>query len=198
MIELLAATTNKGKLEEIRKLFDDSSIPVKLYCLEDFNITVDCPENGTTFNENAEAKSLFYSRMAPGFYTVGDDSGLAVDALDGAPGVYSSRYSDPGATSEKNIVKLLQQLKNQPNRKAKFVSVVCLSKDNTVISHFTGEVHGEIIDEKIGDMGFGYDPVFYYPPYEKTFAQLTTEEKNKISHRALAFQQLKDFLLQQQ
>lgn len=194
MIELLVATKNRGKLKEIEKLFSSSSIRVKLYFLPDFNITVDCPETGETFIENATQKSLFYGKLVPDIYTVGDDSGLAVEALNGEPGIYSSRYSGPGATDEKNIVKLLEQLKNINNRKAKFVTAVCLSKNGQVIQTFTGEVEGIIIDEKRGSGGFGYDPVFYYPPLRKTFAELTTGEKNRISHRASAFQKLKEFL----
>ncbi|MCP5047183.1 MAG: RdgB/HAM1 family non-canonical purine NTP pyrophosphatase [bacterium] len=193
MIKLLAATTNKGKLEEIKDLFDSSSVQIKLYSLSDFNITADCPETGETFAENAAQKSLFYSQMAPDIYTAGDDSGLAVEALNGEPGVYSSRYSGPNATDDKNTAKLLEQLKGIPNRNAKFVTTVCLSKNGQLIATFTGEVKGIIIDERQGNNGFGYDPVFYYPPYKKTFAQLTTEEKNHISHRSQAFEQLKDY-----
>ncbi|MGD2085125.1 MAG: RdgB/HAM1 family non-canonical purine NTP pyrophosphatase [Candidatus Aminicenantes bacterium] len=194
MFELLAATKNRGKLREIEKLFTGGSFRVKLYFLPDFNITVDCPETGETFIENAIQKSLFYGKLVPDIYTVGDDSGLAVEALNGGPGIYSSRYSGPGATDEKNIVKLLEQLKNINNRKAKFVTAVCLSRNGQVIQTFTGEVEGIIIDEKRGSGGFGYDPLFYYPQFKKTFAELTTEEKNRISHRARAFHKLRDFL----
>jgi len=194
MIELLAATKNKGKLREIEKLFSSSSVGVKLYFLPDFDITVDCPETGETFIENASIKSLFYGKFVPDIYTVGDDSGLAVEALNGEPGIYSARYSGPGATDEKNIIKLLEQLKGVQNRKAKFVTAVCLSKNGQVIQTFTGEAAGIIIDEKRGTGGFGYDPVFYYPPLKRTFAELSTEEKNRISHRARAFQKLKAFL----
>jgi XTP/dITP diphosphohydrolase len=194
MIEILAATTNRGKVREIEALFVHSALQVKLYFLPDFNIAADCPETGRTFLENAIAKSLFYSKFVPGIYTIADDSGLAVEALAGAPGIYSSRYSGPGATDEKNIAKLLEQLKDIKNRKARFVTTVCLSKNGQIIKTFTGEVEGIIIDEKRGSGGFGYDPVFYYPPLKKTFAQLSTEEKNRISHRARAFQKLKEFL----
>jgi XTP/dITP diphosphohydrolase len=194
MIELLAATKNKGKVKEIEKIFVNRSIKLKLYFLPDFNITADCPERGKTFIENATAKSLFYGKFVPHIYTAGDDSGLAVEALNGAPGIYSSRYSGPGAADEKNIVRLLQQLKGIQYPKAKFITAVCLSKNGLVIKTFTGEVEGIIIDEKRGSQGFGYDPVFYYPPLKKTFAELSTEEKNRISHRARAFKKLGDFL----
>jgi len=192
--QLLVATTNQGKLEEIRALFTKNHIPIQLYCLKDFNIDADCIEDGHTFEANATKKSLFYNAMVPnGMYTVGDDSGLAVEALDGAPGVYSSRYSGPGATDEKNTDKLLSQLKHVENRNAKFVTVASLSLNGKVIATFQGEVHGVIIDQKRGTNGFGYDPVFYYPPFNKTFAELTTLEKNAISHRAQAFNKLKDY-----
>lgn len=194
MLDLLAATNNRGKLKEIEKLFAGGSIKVKLYFLPDFHITADCLETGKTFIETATQKSLFYGKLVPDIYTVGDDSGLVVEALYGGPGIYSSRYSGPGATDEKNIVKLMGQLQGIENRKAKFVTAVCLSKNGQVIQTFTGEVEGIIIDEKRGNGGFGYDPVFYYPPLKKTFAELTTEEKNQISHRAQAFQKLKAFL----
>jgi len=194
MLDLLAATRNRGKLKEIEKLFASGSLRVKLYFLPDFHITADCPETGKTFIENAVQKSLFYGKQVPDIYTVGDDSGLAVEALNGRPGIYSSRYSGPDATDEKNIVKLLAQLQGIDNRKAKFVTAVCLSRNGQEIQTFTGEVEGIIIDEKCGSGGFGYDPVFYYPPLKKTFAELSTEEKNQISHRARAFQKLKEFL----
>jgi XTP/dITP diphosphohydrolase len=193
-IELLVATTNMGKLEEIRKMFDQSSVSIKLYSLKDFDIDVDCIEDGDTFAANAQKKSLFYNNMVPAdVYTVGDDSGLSVEALNGAPGVFSARYSGHGATDDKNTAKLLMELKEIENRNAKFITTACLSKNGQLVATFTGEVKGVIIDKKRGSMGFGYDPVFYYPPLEKTFAELTTEQKNQISHRAQAFQKLKEF-----
>lgn len=194
MIELLIATTNQGKLKEIEKLFTDSSVPIKLYFLPDFNIAADCPETGKTFEKNAAIKSLFYGKMAPEVYTVGDDSGLMVEALNGAPGVYSARYSGPGANDDRNTAKLLKELENASNRKAKFVTALCLSKNGRRIATFRGEAGGIIIDKKRGTYGFGYDPVFYCPPLKKTFAQLPAELKNRISHRAKAFQKLKEFL----
>jgi XTP/dITP diphosphohydrolase len=194
-LDLLAATTNKGKIKEIERLFKGSSPGVRLYSLSDYNIDIDCPETGETFLENAVEKSLFYSRIKGNIYTVADDSGLAVEALGGKPGVRSARYAGQPKNDEKNIEKLLLELKESKNRKAKFVTVVTLSQNGKTIKSFTGEVEGIILEEKRGTGGFGYDPVFYYPPLQKTFAELTTEEKNKISHRANAFKKLKDFLL---
>lgn len=194
MIKLLVATTNIGKLEEIRRIFAATSLQVTLLCLDDFNIKIDCPEDGKTFEENATQKSLFYSKMVPDIYTAADDSGLAVGDLNGAPGVHSARFAGPDATDDQNTAKLLEQLKDCAHRGAKFVTSVCLSKNGEKITSFSGEVKGEIIHRKQGEHGFGYDPVFYYPPLEKTFAQLTAKEKNHISHRARAFQQLRVYL----
>jgi XTP/dITP diphosphohydrolase len=195
MLDLLAATTNKGKIREIERLVKGGSPGMRLYSLSDFNIDIDCPETGETFLENAVEKSLFYSRMVSDMYTIADDSGLAVEALEGRPGVHSARYAGQHKDDEKNIEKLLKELKNIQNRKAKFVTIVTLSKNGKPIKSFVGEVEGVILKEKRGTGGFGYDPIFFYPPLQKTFAELTTEEKNRISHRATAFKKLKNFLL---
>ncbi len=193
-MNLLAATKNKGKIKEIHQLLKESSLDVNVYSLADFNITADCLETGETFLENSIEKSLFYSRMKNDMYTIADDSGLAVEALGGRPGVHSARYAGEPKDDEKNIQKLLRELNNVENRKAKFVTVVTLSKNGKVIESFTGEVEGILLTGKKGTGGFGYDPIFYYPPLQKTFAQLTAEEKNQISHRAIAFKKLKEFL----
>jgi len=177
-MDLLAATTNKGKIKEIERLFKDSSLAIKLYSLSDLNIDIDIPEKGDTFLENAEEKSLFYSRMVRDIFTIADDSGLVVEALGGKPGIHSARYAGQSKDDEKNIEKLLKELKNTRDRKAKFVTVVTLSKNGSAIKSFTGEVEGIILDGKRGTGGFGYDPIFFYPPFQKTFAELTTEEKN--------------------
>ncbi len=196
-MKLLIATTNKGKLEEIEKLFRHGGLDISLHCLRDFGITADCPETGETFEENAARKSQFYSRMVPDMLTAGDDSGLAVDLLDGRPGVHSARYAGLPSDDKKNTRKLLDTLAEETNRTARFVTVVALSRNGAPLESFRGEVEGTIIHEERGSHGFGYDPVFYYPPMEKTFAQLTTEEKNKFSHRARAFRKLLDYLKKQ-
>ena len=193
-MELLAATQNKGKAREIEKILTEGSLEIKVYSLSDFNITADCPETGDTFLANSIEKSLFYGRMAGEIYTAADDSGLMVEALGGRPGVHSARYSGEPKDDERNIQKLLKELEGVENRKAKFVTVVTLSKSGTVIGSFTGEVEGVLLTEKRGTGGFGYDPIFYYPPFQKTFAELSTEEKNRISHRSAAFKKLKSFL----
>lgn len=195
-LKLLAATKNKGKIKEIKRLFAESSLPITIYSLTDFNIDSEAPETGKTFLENSIQKSLFYSRMVHDIYTIADDSGLAVEALGGRPGVHSARYAAEDGQPKndaKNIEKLLLELKDVPmeNRQAKFVTVITLSLNGCVIESFSGEVEGIILKEKMGTGGFGYDPVFFYPPLQKTFAELSIEEKNKISHRARAFIKLK-------
>ncbi|MCP4150501.1 MAG: non-canonical purine NTP pyrophosphatase, partial [bacterium] len=144
-MELLVATTNKGKIKEIEKLFNDNALDIKVFSLSDLNINTDCPETGDTFLANATEKSLFYSRLAPDMYTVADDSGLAVDALKGAPGVYSARFAGLPSDDEKNIQKLLHELHNIKNRKAKFVTAVTLSRNGKPITSFSGEVEGVIL-----------------------------------------------------
>jgi len=194
MMDLLAATKNEGKIKEIDRLLKEGSLDVTVFSLSHFNISADCPETGDTFLDNSIEKSLFYSRMVTDIYTVADDSGLAVDALGGKPGVYSARYAGEPKDDERNIQKLLKELTHIENRKAKFVTVVTLSINGKVIESFTGEVEGVLLREKRGTGGFGYDPIFYYPPFQKTFAELTMEEKNQISHRAAAFKKLISFL----
>jgi len=194
VVEVLVATTNEGKLREIRDLFSSGPVHIKLYSLKDFPVSGTCAETGRSFMENAASKALFYSRQVEDVYTIGDDSGLEVGVLNGAPGVHSARYSDPGATDQRNIEKLLAELRDIPEPKAKFVTAVCLCKNGQIIATFTGEVEGVIIGEKRGSHGFGYDPVFYYPPLEKTFGQLSVEEKNRVSHRAKAIEKVREFL----
>lgn len=195
MLELLIATTNRGKVREIEKLLKKDFSGLKLYSLSDFNIKKDYPEEGRTFLENATGKSLFYSTLVRGIYTAADDSGLVVNALKGEPGVHSARYAGADCDDDKNIRKLLNKLSSIDNRSAAFVTEIVLSKNGEMIKSFSGEVRGIILRERRGNHGFGYDPVFYYPPLKKTFAQLTTEEKNRVSHRAAALEKLKAYLM---
>ncbi|MCK4765332.1 MAG: RdgB/HAM1 family non-canonical purine NTP pyrophosphatase [Candidatus Aminicenantes bacterium] len=194
MRKLLIATTNRGKIKEIEKLLKEDLTGVTLYSLADLNIEIDCPENGATFYENAADKAIFYSKLAPGIYTAADDSGLVVEALQGEPGVYSARYAGAECDDEKNIEKLLKEMSGEKNKTAKFVTVIVIALDGEVIDSFAGEAAGIILPERRGSKGFGYDPVFYYPPLERTFAQLSTGEKNEVSHRAMALRKLKSFL----
>lgn len=187
MRHLIFASKNQGKIFEVSKILGK----------QDFDIVsllgIDLPdiiESGSTFEENAKikAETVFNNLEIP---TIADDSGLVVEQLDGRPGVYSARYSGEGATDKENNEKLLLELRNIPGKhKAKYVCVAVYYDGNEFLSAY-GEVHGEIIKEGKGNNGFGYDPLFIPDGYKKTMAQLTIEEKNKISHRAIAFNELK-------
>ncbi len=197
-MELLVATTNRGKIREIQKLLKEDLPAITLYSLDDLNIKKESPETGESFLENAAAKAAFYSSLVKDIPTIADDSGLVVASLDGAPGIHSARYAGSDADDEKNIEKLLKKLSGIKDRRAKFVCTAALAKNGQLIETFTGQVKGIILHETRGSGGFGYDPLFFYPPLKKTFAQLSTAQKNRISHRAKALQQLKDFLIKTQ
>jgi XTP/dITP diphosphohydrolase len=191
----LIATHNYGKTNELRKMFDDSGLKFDLKSLKELGITVDYEETGKTFADNAIGKSIFYGKMFSDSLTIADDSGLSVKALNGKPGVYSARYSGLAVNDERNIEKLLRNLKNIEDRNAEFITIIALSLNGKLIQTFEGRVKGIILNEKRGTGGFGYDPIFYYPPQNKTFAELTVKEKNNISHRAKAFQKLIEYLI---
>lgn len=192
---ILVATSNPGKVNEIKKLLEERGSITELFSLQDLNIRAKCREKGKTFKENAISKANFYSQLAKNWLTIGEDSGLLVEALQGEPGIYSARFAGQQASDEQNITKLLRKLKSIKNRKARFVSVVALSKNGDFIRSFEGMVEGIILEKPKGSYGFGYDPVFFYPPFKKTFAEMTTAEKNKISHRSQAFLKLRQYLL---
>jgi XTP/dITP diphosphohydrolase len=195
-LKILIATFNKGKFREIGNLFAAGPAGFNLVSLADQNISASFPETGRTFLENASGKSIFYSRLAEDVLTVAEDSGLVVDALDNEPGVYSARYAGEHASDPENIRKLGKKMKGEENRKAAFMAVAALSRNGELIRSFEGRVEGMILDAPRGENGFGYDPVFYYPPLGKTFAELTVEEKNHVSHRAQVFRKLREFLIQ--
>ncbi|MFQ6069422.1 MAG: RdgB/HAM1 family non-canonical purine NTP pyrophosphatase [Candidatus Aminicenantales bacterium] len=192
--KLLLATFNPGKAFEIKKFLEN--LPFEIFSLEEAGIKISFPEKGASFIENARGKSIFYSLKSSGL-TLSEDSGLEVEYLDGAPGVFSSRYAGPKATDDKNIEKLLRVLKNVPDekRKARFVSCMVLAQRGSIIKEFMESVSGYITMERRGNYGFGYDPVFYYPPLERTFGELLPQEKNRISHRGQALRKLRSFLL---
>ncbi len=195
MIKFLIATSNVNKKREIEK-FIRPVISTKNICsLQDFRFINPPDENGKNFLENSRIKSVYYSDVYRGYLTMADDSGLVVEALDGKPGVNSARFAGPQCNDEKNIEKLLKEMDGLPDRKAKFITVITLSENGKVIKSFKGEVNGFILKAKRGHDGFGYDPVFFYPPLQKTFAELSLAEKNKTSHRAKALQNMKNFLL---
>ena len=187
MKELILASNNAHKVEEIKNILEDYSI----LTLKDINYTEEIVEDGTTFEENALIKARTICKYS-GKTAISDDSGLSVELLDGRPGVYSARYSKE-QTDEKNIEKVLLELNGQKS-KAKFVSVIALVKPNGTELTFRGECHGEIIFEKRGTNGFGYDPIFYVPSLDKTFAELSAEQKNSISHRKQSLEKFSQYL----
>jgi XTP/dITP diphosphohydrolase len=192
-IRLLLATTNKGKARELRRGL--GSAPVEVVTLDDLGISAEFPETGSTFAENARGKSLFYSLLT-GLPTLADDSGLEIEALGGAPGVYSARFSGPGATDARNIRKVLRALEGVPEseRAARFVCSMALSHDGRILKTTRGTVRGRIIFAPRGTSGFGYDPIFFYRPFGRTFGELSDEEKQSISHRGRALRLMIAFI----
>jgi XTP/dITP diphosphohydrolase len=193
MNSLLLATRNRGKKREIEDFLRSGGLDLRLLSLDDAGVGADAEESGGTFAENARLKADFYSRLT-GLDTLGDDSGLEVAALGGRPGVRSARYAGEDADDDGRIRKLLAEMDGVVDRRARFVSAVCLSRQGSPLAAFVGEVAGEILGEKRGAGGFGYDPLFLVPPLGKTFAELPLEEKNRISHRARALAQVREFI----
>jgi len=191
-MKLIFATNNKHKIREISDLLDNR---FNVLGLADVSITEDIPEDADSLADNALFKAR-YVHERTGLNVFADDTGLEVDALDGAPGVYSARYAGTSKSPEDNIIKLLKELTGVENRKAKFRTVIALIFDNREYL-FEGTVEGRIIETKRGTGGFGYDPVFMPEGYDRTFAEIPLSEKNKISHRARAMKKLISFLEQQ-
>lgn len=185
---LVIATTNQNKLKEFKEILKDLDIEVR--SLADFGPIPEIIEDGETFDDNAYKKA-WYTAKYLGLPAIADDSGLIVDALNGEPGVYSARYSGENATDEENVTKLLTNLKGVENRKAHFQCVLSIAVPSGPALTYEGNCEGTIIDERKGDNGFGYDPVFYFEEYNKTFAELSSEEKHKVSHRGKALAQVK-------
>jgi XTP/dITP diphosphohydrolase len=186
---LVLATRNKGKISELRELLSEFDINIK--GLDEFDPIPEVEEDGLTFEENA-FKKAFFTAKALGVPALADDSGLVVNALGGAPGVMSARYSGENATDEKNIIKLLSDMNGKTDRSASFQCAVVIALPTGQSLVFRGECQGVIVPEPAGDDGFGYDPVFFYPPLKRTFAQIPMEEKNRISHRGTAITRLKE------
>ncbi len=189
-MQLVFASNNKNKIKEIQLLVPNS---IQIMSLEDIGCLEEIPETANTIEGNAILKANYVTKKY-GYNCFADDSGLEVDVLNGEPGVYSARYAGEPKDDNKNIQKVLANLKDKSNRKANFKTVICLNIDGQ--QHlFTGIINGEIIDEKIGNNGFGYDPIFVADGYKKTFAELSIEEKSSISHRGKAVRLLVDFLI---
>ena len=191
-MQLVFASNNKNKIKEIQLLVSDT---IQILSLEEIGCTEDIPETADTIEGNAILKANYVTEKF-GLNCFADDSGLEVDALNGEPGVFSARYAGEPKNDENNIDKLLANLKEIENKKANFKTVICLNF-NGEQQLFTGIINGQIIEERVGTNGFGYDPIFVADGYQKTFAELTLEEKSNISHRGIAVKQLITFLQKQ-
>lgn len=190
MEDLVIATNNKGKINDFKVIFPEYNVIGISELISDFDVE----ETGTTFEENAKLKSEAAAK-ALGKRVIADDSGLTVDALNGEPGIYSARYAGEDKDDDANIEKLLEKLKgNSRHRTAEFICVISMSAPGEETVTFEGTVSGVITMEKLGEHGFGYDPVFYVPRMHKTMAQLTNQEKGEISHRRQAIDKLKAYL----
>lgn len=186
---LVFATNNRHKLDEVRDVVGDD---FEILSLKDIGCNEDIAETGTTLEENALIK-VRYIKEKYGYDCFGDDTGLEVEILNGAPGVYSARYAGDGHDAKANMERLLREMKGKMNRKAAFRSVIALISDNKEYL-FEGRINGQIIENERGTAGFGYDPIFQPEGYENTFAKLGNDIKNQISHRALAVKKLCQFL----
>ena len=193
MKKVLIATTNPGKIREFRELFAEMSLD--LVTLRDLKIAIEVVEDGNSYAENAAKKALAYAAQS-GLITLADDSGLEVEALDGAPGIHSARFSPLlGATDSDRRSALLKALEGKPAPwRARFHATIAIAFPDGRLVFAEGECLGEIIVEERGTNGFGYDPIFYIPEMAKSMAELSTEEKNQISHRAQAAKAAKAWL----
>jgi XTP/dITP diphosphohydrolase len=194
MSDLLLASQNPGKLNEMRLLVE--GLPFRVLGPRDIGIHDAPDETGQSFLENATIKALAYARLS-GRLTVADDSGLSVDALDGAPGLYSSRFGGEGASDRHRNLLLLEKLRGQPfeRRGARFTSAVVVARGAELLFQAQESVEGSIADDMRGESGFGYDPLFFYPPFGKTFGEVPREDKDRVSHRGKAFARLREFLV---
>ena len=187
-MKLVLASRNKKKIKELEDLLAKHIPEIEVFSLDDIGFEGEIVEDGEGFDDNAYIKASTVARL--GYIGVGDDSGLCVDALGGAPGVYSARYAGEHGDDAANNALLLKNLSDKEDRTARFVcAIACVFPDDVETAHiFRGEVEGKIIDEYRGEGGFGYDPLFYYEPFGKTLAEMSAEEKNSISHRGRAIE----------
>ena len=191
MRRLLVATTNQGKLREIEAIL--ASLPIELLSLADVPPIAEPEETGATFGENARLKALYYAE-ASGLETVADDSGLEIDALGGAPGVHSARWHGTDYSVKFQRIRELLQAEGLQTSAARFVCHAALARDGRITFETEQTVEGRIAEEPVGDQGFGYDPIFFYPPLGVTLGQIGRDDKSRISHRGKAFGSVRDFL----
>ena len=194
-LRLFVASSNSGKLREYRALARPAGASVDLEFIPNFDSLPAFEEIWPTFAENAAGKALHFSRFAPGM-VIADDSGLVVPALGGAPGVHSARYAGPDASDADRIRKLLGEMRGKKGeeRQARFVCVMAAADSGRMRGLFSASADGILLEEPRGEGGFGYDPIFYFPALEKTYAEISREEKNLHSHRGKAFHKTLDFL----
>ena len=189
MTIIVLATRNKGKLLEISDLLKD--FPVIIKTLDDFGPIPEVEEDGNTFEENAYKKASFTAKVL-GLPTLADDSGIVVEALGGAPGIHSARYGGPDATDEERCTKMLKELEGKENRKAAFECAISIAVPMGAALTYEARCEGLIAERPSGINGFGYDPIFYYPSFDKTFAEISREEKSYVSHRGKALREVRD------
>jgi XTP/dITP diphosphohydrolase len=189
-VKIYCATTNAGKIREFRQALEPD---FDLEMLPGLDRLAAPEETGDTFEENAVQKAVYYARGVSGL-VFAEDSGLSVDALGGAPGIRSARFSGLDATDERNNRLLIERMKGVAHRSARYICVVALARDGNVIETFRGEVEGEILHEPRGKNGFGYDPLFYYPPFGCTFGEASAAQKLSVSHRSRALARLRTAL----
>ena len=192
-MEIILATHNKNKVKEMQNFLSGTFENLTVITATEAGFTEDIEENGTTFEENALIKARAVRK--DGAISIADDSGLCVNALDGRPGIFSARYAGEPCDDKKNNAKLLAELKPFEDRSAYFVSAIACVLPNGEEFTVRGIANGVMLESEIGDGGFGYDPLFYFPPLKKTFAQLSREEKNGVSHRGNALRALRDELI---
>ncbi len=195
--QIFVASTNKGKLRDFAAIA--KAAHVDIYPIPNLGSLPEVEEDGDSFEENAIKKAVEYSRAIPGQIVIADDSGLAVAALNGAPGIYSARYASNGkgrVSDFANNSKLLAELAARPGapRDAMFVCMIAAARDGLLLATFHGETEGEILQMEVGTGGFGYDPLFYLPKLNKTFAELSAEDKAALSHRGAAFRKFLEWL----
>ena len=200
MKRIILASNNLKKIKEIKEIL--KGFPFEVYSLKDMDIDIEVEEDGLTFEENAKKKAVeihqyLVNKGESNFIVLSDDSGLEVDCLNGEPGVYSARYAGEHGNDYKNNLKLLQEMKdfNGDDRSARFVCVIAVVFEDGNVKTVRGEVEGTIIEELKKEGGFGYDPLFFYKGFNKTFGEATPEEKNAISHRGNALKKLKNILI---
>jgi XTP/dITP diphosphohydrolase len=193
LMRLLIATENPGKVREMQVLLND--LQVEVVTPKTIGVDLKVVEDGSTYAENAAKKAIAYARTS-GLISVADDSGIEVDALDGAPGLYSARYLPPPATDHDRLLYMLQNLQDKPRPwKAHYHATIAIATPDGQVQFAEADCHGEIIPEERGENGFGYDPIFLIPALGRTMAELSMDEKNRLSHRALAIQNAKPILL---